>query len=857
MQPETSTSVPSTTRSARQLLIEWANAQDGWVRLATAKVLDRGAEVEASDVDEIYIQYLAEKGLSGEFADKVEVLDTAGLGAEDGACLRLVRLDSVTGVNALAPDQIIEFNPHLTVIFGENGAGKTGYTRVLKRAAKTRSAEAILGNVHAVGQEVPSAQITWRLDEQETTHQWADEEGLPPLNRMDVFDAPAVLMHVDTDLTYSYTPADLALFKHVAEAVRAVSDRATREVEERTPKSASFLHRYERGTSVYPLIETISAATDLSILESLAELSEQEVASVTALQQAVTALQSDNIAAQQAVARNRLEANTHLAAATIAIRGFNASAYEDASEALRLAIADQDQLKVRISSTFGIPGAETPEWHSFVTSGDAYVRHLDLQDYPQDGDVCIYCRQVLADEQMALLAAYRELATNSAQVTIANARSTAETLATPLLSIDTARLAENLRAETVTESEDLHTATALNVVAWLRTMQQSLTSRADLAWTPPDGLDQLIVEAARRTDASKILLSELLKRSDERGQKLLEAKASLAELQARVRLRMDLDDITTYVGNAKWTVKAKQTAARLSGTLSSITRVTKEAGELLLNGNFESRFAEERAALRAPEVKLDFPGRQGTTRRLKTVQQHKPSAVLSEGEQKVIALADFLAESGLRSASAPVVFDDPVNSLDYRRIEDVAKRVALLAEQRQVVVFTHNIWFATELLSRFEKNQPKCAYYSIEDDGEIKGIVTAGNHPRWDTVKKLTGKVEAMQQAARQADGEVREALVEKCYSLLRSWIEVVVEQDLLQQVVQRYQPNIMLTRLPNIDGERLDNAKQVIYPLYEKACRIMDGHSQPLETLSVRPKLDEFEAEWVQIQAARKAYIA
>lgn len=36
-----------------------------------------------------------------------------------------------------------------------------------------------------------------------------------------------------------------------------------------------------------------------------------------------------------------------------------------------------------------------------------------------------------------------------------------------------------------------------------------------------------------------------------------------------------------------------------------------------------------------------------------------------------------------------------------------------------------------------------------------------------------------------------------------------------------------------------------------------MDGHSQPLETLSVRPKLDEFEAEWAQIQAARKEYMA
>jgi len=39
-----------------------------------------------------------------------------------------------SGVNALANDQTIEFCPSLTVVFGANAAGKSGYTRILKRA---------------------------------------------------------------------------------------------------------------------------------------------------------------------------------------------------------------------------------------------------------------------------------------------------------------------------------------------------------------------------------------------------------------------------------------------------------------------------------------------------------------------------------------------------------------------------------------------------------------------------------------------------------------------------------------------------------------------------------------------------
>lgn len=40
-----------------------------------------------------------------------------------------------------------------------------------------------------------------------------------------------------------------------------------------------------------------------------------------------------------------------------------------------------------------------------------------------------------------------------------------------------------------------------------------------------------------------------------------------------------------------------------------------------------------------------------------------------------------------------IVFDDPVSSLDHRRRERVAKRLAAEAVQRQVIIFTHDIYF--------------------------------------------------------------------------------------------------------------------------------------------------------------------
>ncbi len=60
----------------------------------------------------------------------------------------LSRLEGLEGVNAIADKQVIECNPSLTVIYGANGSGKSGYTRLMKKVFYSKSPEDILGNIH-------------------------------------------------------------------------------------------------------------------------------------------------------------------------------------------------------------------------------------------------------------------------------------------------------------------------------------------------------------------------------------------------------------------------------------------------------------------------------------------------------------------------------------------------------------------------------------------------------------------------------------------------------------------------------------------------------------------------------------
>jgi hypothetical protein len=314
-----------------------------------------------------------------------------------------------------------------------------------------------------------------------------------------------------------------------------------------------------------------------------------------------------------------------------------------------------------------------------------------------------------------------------------------------------------------------------------------------------------------------------------------------------------LPQIEKRVAEAKWVSRANIVKNGISAVLRSLTDAAKEASDDLLNKGFEKRFQEECSKLRAPIVTLNFPGRQGQVTRRKMVAAHKPTDILSEGELKALALADFLAEATAVPASSPVVFDDPITSMDYRRIHEVCDRIVALSDDHQVIVFTHNIWFAAQLLGKADKKKLK--YYDIRSEGGETGVLSAASHPRVDTIAQVSGRVNKMIGAAEKADGEIKSALVEKGYEELRGLCEIIVEHEMLKGVVQRYAPNVMMTKVEKINVEKLQQSTAAIMPVFEKACRYVASHSQPIETQGIRPTVDELKTDYQIVMTAREPH--
>ena len=78
-------------------------------------------------------------------------------------------------------------------------------------------------------------------------------------------------------------------------------------------------------------------------------------------------------------------------------------------------------------------------------------------------------------------------------------------------------------------------------------------------------------------------------------------------------------------------------------------------------------------------------------------QEVKLPRVFSEGERTALGLAAFFTEAYLDGSKSALILDDPVTSLDHIRRGLVAARLATLAANRQVIMFTHDVAFVADL----------------------------------------------------------------------------------------------------------------------------------------------------------------
>ena len=229
---------------------------------------------------------------------------------------------------------------------------------------------------------------------------------------------------------------------------------------------------------------------------------------------------------------------------------------------------------------------------------------------------------------------------------------------------------------------------------------------------------------------------------------------------------------------------------------------------------FKKFLDEERKALHVEKLLLavDNKTSDGTTSYKLGFGKGKPTQivqVLSEGEQRTLAIAAFFAELKTIPLVSGLIFDDPVSSLDHMKREFVANRLVKEAEGRQVIVFTHDLTFLMYLASAAERACVLTDLWTVSTTALGAGKTEKGVPYHGASIKERIGMLKAKLQtaAATQARGDesTYKMMIKDGYTHLRDGWERAVEEMLFAKTVLRFQKGVSTNLLRYVMVEDTD----------------------------------------------------
>jgi energy-coupling factor transporter ATP-binding protein EcfA2 len=804
-------------------------------------------DLSADDLDELVWICKSAHGMKpndGRVVPKAVPLGEAHIptGPGGSSAVSLVRLGALRGVNRLKGDPPLEFGPApgLTIIFGDNGTGKSGYARVIKKACRARgNAQTVRPNVFDPTDKGPAqAKLVCMVGVVQTPFQWRDGVPSDPrLSNIFVFDSVSAKFHVSNDGPATFIPRGLDLLPKLARACDEIRGRLNSQIatDNIAISRAADGWKYQPTTQVGKLIDGLSGLTKLESVDSLAQFDKDDGERLVELNAALKSDPKEQSSKTTAAAVRIREFNSQVAEV---LRGVNSVKASSIKAAIGGATAAAIAAKAA-ANPFGVgylPGTGGAVWRklwdvarTYVATaypGTAFPSEVAPAKCPlcqQDLDSAGITRLKLFDEYVKGETRARSEKANSLLVELSN-----DIAKLPSLITAFARISADL-APTPRRKVEAFAKAADDRVNYLR---NCLTT---VSWSAPPEFTEspaTMLETAATT-YDKRAMTELAADDPTKREAIIAERNELADREWLARNKQAaIDQISRY-----------QTISTLKKCLgdtvtNTITNRSGELHDLFVSKEFCERFECEIQALglNTLNVKLEVVGANKAERkfgiRLVNAIGGAPLAeVASEGEQRCIALAAFLAELSLSSHKSALVFDDPVSSLDHGRRASVAKRLCEEAVVRQVIIFTHDVVFLEELMDGCKDLGITPSYSHISWKGQVPGFSERGLPWDWQGYKERIAHLEAEQKRIQANWSPVPNpenvAAIGHAYSQLRATLEKIVQDVVLAGVVARYRSWIKVEQLEKVIGFSDAECKE-IQRLDKKASDNVTAHDRP-----------------------------
>ena len=836
-------------------MAEWSNTRPQWQR-SVLKGLCEGASFDNVAIDSIANQLVDDVAV-GPIELRVEDIPR-GTSTETGT--RITSLHDLTNINALSATSALTFAAEgLTVIYGDNGTGKSGFARILKLASAARGDEEILGDVFRADIDNPqSAVLDFFTEDVESTTKWSyPDQPQEELRRLHFYDDKSAYSYLSENSEISYRPSVLILFDQliiVCDELRAALDRKLRECDDsRVPlppvgdetEAASFLGSLSSRTS--------PDEVDAFCVE--VEGQREELVRLTGEEARLRVLNPTS-------ERSRLRAfSANLSKLSQHFSGLEDSLSQASLDTVRQMKESTEQLRaaanIASSANFEsepVEGVGTEAWRALweaarvFSESDAYPDH----GFPHVGESsrCVLCQQELTDEGTQRLTRFQEfMARRTETDAVASEklleqvreryeeRSRIPSSITELLGSIQAPFLEF--APSWSQWAVAASQCAEDVVKWIDDDDDTLTPFTSEPLSEViEAMAKDILEQSESIDASSIVIE------------LEIAVKAKAEIEGRLALLGAIDTIKEEAERQK--IRVRIEAAKRSVDTGVITRKITELTRDYVTQPVLEHFVNECDALRVKKVTLNNqPSSKGKVRNRPGLKGSQVAVelvdVLSEGEKNALALAGLLTEIEFDESKSTVILDDPVTSLDHMRRERVARRLVETASFRPVVVFTHDLYFIDELQRHSTMNGVAFHERHVHRSGEAPG--SCSDEFPW-KAKDVPQRIDSMGRKLAELQSERPslddESYFDKCKSwagsLSETW-ERAISMDIINRAFDRGKSEVrplqfkVLTRVTETDEVEFQEG-------YGWCSRFAPRHHVDVGYNEVAPEIEEMRAE-------------
>lgn len=759
----------------------------------------------------------------------------------------LTSLHTLTNVGQIPTAQRLDFHPTgLTVIYGGNGAGKSGYARVLKQACRARSRGTVYPNAFAANfsQLVPGATINFTVDGHGHEEQWSAARTHVPataLRGISVFDSDCATHYLQQRESATYQPFALSLLQRISSDLhQLLRPKIQAEIDSLATDVAPF-GVISSDSAAGLVLHPISATTDLSAVRSTAVLGDEEREELDRLPKEIAeadpsakATVLDNSASRV----EELSASIQIAMAAVSDSKIHVvkqvySDLREAEEAERnasLLLQSQDSIELLQGSGQGHWAALFNAARQFSVA-DAYSG----QPFPvvESGSRCVLCQQELTDDAKSRLARFDRFIKDSASATAQAARGLWSKTQNEISTLTASFSVQPNMLESLAKRDS-------SIAEKITTLQQDIQER--LKWMqafivsqqsdppPPFSFDTPIPSLSNIASALRSEAHSLRESIDANA--LASKRKRLKDLESRLLLAKHLESIEGVVKNLLLSSKLESCLA----DVANIRPITIFASQLSKRHVSEALASSTNEELRKLDVHhlrtgISSAGDAGSVRLGVVLSESKIEAhlVLSEAEQKMCSLAFFMAELSASGSASGIVLDDPVSSLDHNHRTSVARRIVEESKARQTIVFTHDAVFFGELLAMCEDAGETAHLMSILHKAEGPGFVDPGlpYDMRRETDRFVHNRTVQQQLAASFSNppGDSERIAMRNAYSELRATIEIGIEETILNGTVMRFRDGISVGRLRGVMVVEDDEFEEV-QRLHDKCCRHVLAHS-------------------------------